>query len=126
MTEAPESPPDTDSATTANTAASAAPSAAATVNTNFTAATQQQPTTLSSPVRGGEHKTNFGAPGSSYASKKFQDEYDKVESGLLDRGWQSAFFSSSSRGIGRQADVAGRSISGCAVPGLRDLERGRG
>ncbi|KAH7330104.1 hypothetical protein BKA65DRAFT_404961 [Rhexocercosporidium sp. MPI-PUGE-AT-0058] len=34
-------------------------------------------------------KTNFGAPGSSWTTKKFNEEYEKAESNLLDRTWES-------------------------------------
>ena len=32
-------------------------------------------------------KVNFGAPGSSWQTKKFNDEYERVESQLADRNW---------------------------------------
>jgi len=32
-------------------------------------------------------KVNFGAPGSSYSTKKFMDEYERAENQLLDRQW---------------------------------------
>ncbi|PMD64086.1 uncharacterized protein K444DRAFT_583824 [Hyaloscypha bicolor E] len=32
-------------------------------------------------------KVNFGAPGSSWQTKKFNDEYERAESQLLDRNW---------------------------------------
>jgi hypothetical protein len=32
-------------------------------------------------------KVNFGAPGSSWQTKKFNDEYERAESQLLDRQW---------------------------------------
>jgi hypothetical protein len=32
-------------------------------------------------------KVNFGAPGSSWQTKKFNDEYERAESQLLDRTW---------------------------------------
>ncbi|CAL3963655.1 unnamed protein product [Diplocarpon coronariae] len=40
---------------------------------------------------GGDAKTNFGAPGSSYQTKKFAEEYEKVEAQLLDRQWENAY-----------------------------------
>jgi hypothetical protein len=35
----------------------------------------------------GDGKVNFGAPGSSWQTKKFNDEYERAESQLLDRQW---------------------------------------
>jgi len=35
-------------------------------------------------------KVNFGAPGSSYSTKKFIDEYERAENQLLDRQWDHA------------------------------------
>lgn len=32
-------------------------------------------------------KVNFGAPGSSWQTKKFNEEYERAESQLLDRQW---------------------------------------
>ncbi|PMD48705.1 hypothetical protein L207DRAFT_505750 [Hyaloscypha variabilis F] len=32
-------------------------------------------------------KVNFGAPGSSWQTKKFNDEYERAENQLLDRNW---------------------------------------
>ena len=32
-------------------------------------------------------KVDFGSPGSSYNNKKFNDDYDRAESSLLDRNW---------------------------------------
>ncbi|PBP22551.1 hypothetical protein BUE80_DR006534 [Diplocarpon rosae] len=39
----------------------------------------------------GDAKTNFGAPGSSYQTKKFGEEYEKVEAQLLDRQWENPY-----------------------------------
>lgn len=36
-------------------------------------------------------KANFGAPGSCWQTKKFNEEYEKAEANLLDRGWESEF-----------------------------------
>jgi hypothetical protein len=35
-------------------------------------------------------KVNFGAPGSSYSTKKFVDEYERAENQLLDRQWDNS------------------------------------
>jgi len=35
----------------------------------------------------GDAKVNFGAPGSSWQTKKFNDEYERAENQLLDRQW---------------------------------------
>ncbi len=32
-------------------------------------------------------KVNFGAPGSTWQTKKFMDEYERAENQLLDRQW---------------------------------------
>ncbi|CCU81889.1 hypothetical protein BGHDH14_bghG005548000001001 [Blumeria hordei DH14] len=32
-------------------------------------------------------KFNFGAPGSSYDSRKYAEEYDRTEASILDRDW---------------------------------------
>jgi len=32
-------------------------------------------------------KVNHGAPGSSWNTKKFREEYDRVYNGLLDQNW---------------------------------------
>ncbi|TEY40910.1 hypothetical protein BOTCAL_0414g00090 [Botryotinia calthae] len=34
-----------------------------------------------------QEKVNHGAPGSSWNSKKFKEEYDRAWEGLLDRNW---------------------------------------
>ncbi|PVH74762.1 hypothetical protein DL98DRAFT_575501 [Cadophora sp. DSE1049] len=36
-------------------------------------------------------KANFGAPGSSWMTKKFNEEYEKAEANLLDRGWENKY-----------------------------------
>lgn len=33
-------------------------------------------------------KVNYGAPGSSWQTKKFNEEYEKMESQLLDKQWE--------------------------------------
>jgi hypothetical protein len=35
-------------------------------------------------------RVNFGAPGSSYSTKKFMDEYERAENQLLDRQWDNS------------------------------------
>lgn len=50
-----------------------------------------QPSQPSNPNRvNGESgaKVNYGAPGSSWQTKKFHEEYDKMESQLLDKQWE--------------------------------------
>ncbi|TAQ88517.1 hypothetical protein B7494_g3157 [Chlorociboria aeruginascens] len=44
--------------------------------------TQQHPSS-----RNGEPRINHGPPGSSWNTKKFQDEYDRVYNGLQDQNW---------------------------------------
>ncbi|KAE8452390.1 hypothetical protein EG329_001090 [Mollisiaceae sp. DMI_Dod_QoI] len=36
-------------------------------------------------------KVNYGAPGSSWQTKKFNEEYDKIESQLLDKQWEQRY-----------------------------------
>lgn len=78
--EAPDSPPET---THANTSSQASGPSGTQANT-------------SSRVNGeggsSNTKTNFGAPGSSWSTKKFNEEYEKAEANLLDRGWESESF----------------------------------
>jgi hypothetical protein len=37
----------------------------------------------------GETKIHFGAPGSSWQTKKFSEEFERAESGLLDKQWSA-------------------------------------
>ncbi|KAM0140419.1 hypothetical protein ACHAP3_002724 [Botrytis cinerea] len=39
-----------------------------------------------------QEKVNHGAPGSSWNSKKFKEEYDRAWEGLLDRNWDGSKF----------------------------------
>lgn len=39
-------------------------------------------------------KINHGAPGSSWTSKKFREEYDRIWDGLVHREWDGSEFSS--------------------------------
>ncbi|KUJ07941.1 uncharacterized protein LY89DRAFT_742240 [Mollisia scopiformis] len=36
-------------------------------------------------------KVNYGAPGSSWQTKKFNEEYEKMESQLLDKQWDQRY-----------------------------------
>jgi hypothetical protein len=79
MMEAPDSPSE--------------PSQISSANQSFFQAhsgSQQQPTTTSR--LNGDAKASHGAPGSSWASKKFHDEYDRTYSSLLDQQWDSSKF----------------------------------
>lgn len=42
---------------------------------------------------GGQDRVNHGTPGSSWSSKKFREEYDRVLDGLVDKNWDSELFS---------------------------------
>ncbi|EKD13148.1 hypothetical protein MBM_08591 [Drepanopeziza brunnea f. sp. 'multigermtubi' MB_m1] len=79
MTEAPDSPPDNNTAHVERT------------NFNHTSSASQASGNSSSNSAKGETKANFGTPGSSYTSKKFQEEYDRMESLLLDRNWENLY-----------------------------------
>lgn len=75
--EAPESPPEISHA---NPASQASAPSGTQANTSGR---------LTGDVHGNTTKTNFGAPGSSWSTKKFNEEYEKAESNMLDRGWES-------------------------------------
>jgi hypothetical protein len=76
MLEAPDSPPDFERSPTQSFAGQPANAQASS----------------SSRVNGeSSSKVNFGAPGSSWQTKKFNEEYDKMESQLLDKNWERMF-----------------------------------
>lgn len=39
-------------------------------------------------TNGGEAKITFGAPGSSWTTKKFAEEYDRAENSIMDKNWE--------------------------------------
>jgi len=76
MLEAPDSPPDFERSPTqsfANQPANSQPSSSSRVNGESSS------------------KVNYGAPGSSWQTKKFNEEYDKMESQLLDKIWEQKY-----------------------------------
>jgi len=81
MVEAPDSPPD----------ASHLPA----VNQLFSSISSPQQSTSNrvNGVNGETTKCNHGAPGSSWSSKKFQDEYERAYGQLLDQGWDMKKYS---------------------------------
>jgi len=77
MMEAPDSPPELDRVVSPTQSFASLPSGS------------QQPSSSSGRVNGESGaKVNFGAPGSSWQTKKFNEEYDKMESQLLDKSWE--------------------------------------
>ncbi|CZR62062.1 uncharacterized protein PAC_11959 [Phialocephala subalpina] len=80
MMEAPDSPPELDRVVSPTQSFASLPSGS------------QQPSSSSGRVNGESGaKVNFGAPGSSWQTKKFNEEYDKMESQLLDKSWEQRF-----------------------------------
>lgn len=77
MMEAPDSPPET----------SHVPQQSS--NQSQSSGSAQQANTSGRVNGDSGTKVNFGAPGSSWQTKKFNDEYEKTESMLLDRQWES-------------------------------------
>jgi len=75
MAEAPDSPPEI----------SHLPAPAQSFTTHLTSSAQ--PT--SSRVNGEAAKVNHGAPGSTWSTKKYQDEYDRACSSLVDQNWDN-------------------------------------
>jgi hypothetical protein len=45
-------------------------------------------------VTNGKETSSHGEPGSSWNTKKFQDEYEKAYSQLLDKGWSMSEWAS--------------------------------
>lgn len=78
MMEAPDSPPDLSQISSPNQSISQAQSGGS----------QQQQATGSRV--NGDTRVNHGAPGSSWASKKFHDEYDRAYASLLDQQWDNS------------------------------------
>jgi hypothetical protein len=76
MMEAPDSPPETSHTAAAN---SSQPSSSQQTNSNR--------------VNGdGNAKVNHGPPGSSWTTKKFQEEYERANTQVLDQNWDSSEF----------------------------------
>jgi len=40
-------------------------------------------------ANGGETKINFGAPGNTWSTKKFAEEYERAENLIMDKHWES-------------------------------------
>jgi hypothetical protein len=82
MMEAPDSPPELSYATLANQSFSAQ-----------TPSSSQQ--SNSGRVNGEANaKVNHGAPGSSWQTKKFTEEYERAQNALLDQNWDHGEFAS--------------------------------
>ncbi|KAK0104699.1 hypothetical protein ONS95_004972 [Cadophora gregata] len=79
--EAPDSPPETGHASSS----SQVPPTPTQANTSGGRVNGESSSSSSS------NKANFGAPGSSWMTKKFNEEYEKAESNLLDRGWENKY-----------------------------------
>ncbi|KAG4441207.1 hypothetical protein IFR05_003325 [Cadophora sp. M221] len=77
--EAPDSPPETAHASSSSQAAGPSGTQA---NTS---------SRVNGEVGSSNTKTNFGAPGSSWSTKKFNEEYEKAEANMLDRAWENKY-----------------------------------
>ncbi|KAL2067126.1 hypothetical protein VTL71DRAFT_1550 [Oculimacula yallundae] len=81
--EAPDSPPET---THANTSSQASAPSSTLANTSGRVNGDGGSGGGSSST-----KINFGAPGSSWQTKKFSEEYEKAEANMLDRSWENKY-----------------------------------
>ena len=78
MAEAPESPPETSHHPLANP--------------SFSSHLPISHESTSKQVNGDPSKVSYGAPGSSWSTKKFRDEYERTFSALLDQNWDPGEF----------------------------------
>lgn len=82
MMDAPDSPPEMPSASIGN------------LITTLSSGSSKDtsPMTMAPPASkaSGETKVSFGAPGSSWNTKKFSEEYERAEATLLDKNWNAS------------------------------------